>query len=94
MDEKKNLTIIFIVTLPISLTIFTFVFFNFDQIFNSYLYGFIPLCGLLIFFVCLFSFKKLMAEIKYDLVFKKNREKNIRDYYRYKMMMDPPDWDT
>jgi ABC-type glycerol-3-phosphate transport system permease component len=94
MDGKKNLTIIFILTLPITLTIFTFVFFNFNQIFNSYLYESIFLFGLLTFFVCLFSFKKLMAEIKYDLVFKKNQEKNIRDVYRYKMMMDPPDWDT
>lgn len=94
MDEKKNLTLIFILSLPVSLVILVSCLLSFNKIFCSFFYQIIFLIGVLTVFVCLLSLRRLLAEIKYDTHVRKRHKKTIQDVYRYKLMMDPPDWDT
>ncbi|UCF49221.1 MAG: hypothetical protein JSU91_05585 [Thermoplasmatales archaeon] len=35
-----------------------------------------------------------LIKVRYLLKIKKEREKNIRDFYRYQRFLDPPDFDV
>lgn len=94
MDEKKNLALFFILSLPVSMVFLTVSLFSIEKLYDSFFYQILLIIGLINLFICLFSLKKFHVEIKYDINNRKKMEKTIRDFYRYKIMMDPPDIDT
>ena len=91
MGEKKNLALFFIISFMASVSLLLLCFFNCEKIFNSFFYQSVFFIGIIIFVFCIFYFRRLIAEFRYDICFRRNREKNIRDIYRYNNVMDPPE---
>jgi len=50
--------------------------------------------GSLSFLVALWSMRKLLEEIRYELNEIREIENTIKDYYRYERLMDPSDMDN
>ena len=49
--------------------------------------------AILVLLVAISSIYNRLIDVKYSLKLKQEKEKNIRDFYRYQQLVDPPDFD-
>ena len=70
-----------------------FISFN-NMIFSKLIYLFIIAMIILGFLGAIIAIYFRYIKVRYLLKIKKEKEKNIRDFYRYQKFLDPPDFDV
>ena len=94
MAMQKMSDMVFISFLSILALSTLCLFFVFSSIYVE-LTDYIMLSTIFIsFLVVLFSLRKLVLDMKFDISEKVVKEKNIRDIYQYNQVLDPPDIDN
>lgn len=91
MKEKNLLKIKFIFLLLTSFSILYFAIFDLSNYFSGSVYYFTLFFVFIVFVFSILYLKKLLAEMKYDIDEKKQKEKNVRDCYQYLQLLNPPD---
>ncbi len=84
----------FLLSLPIALVSFLILFFNVNMISKKLIYDFVFVIALLNFVVAIISIRKLMIDVKHDKKIINRKEKNVRDFYQYTQLLDPPEMDN
>lgn len=91
MKEKKSLALTIIFLLSTGFLILLFTIFDVNHFFLGIIFYISLVFIVLIFVISSFFLKRLIAEIKYDVEDKKIKEKNVKDYYQYIQVLNPPD---
>ena len=91
MNERKSMGLIFIISLIFTTVLLLVAILNIDLILSVSFYQMILVITFMSFIIFFISFRKFIAEFKYDIDEKKDKEKNVRDYYNYLQLLDPPD---
>ena len=91
MRERITMMITFLLSLPIALVSFLILFFNVNMISKKLIYDFVFIIALLNFTIAIISIRKLMIEVKHDKKVINHKEKNVRDFYQYTQLLDPPE---
>jgi len=94
MNERRSMGIIFIVSLLFTIGLLMFIVININLILTVRLYQIIVLITVLNFMLFFVSYRKLSAEIKYDIDEHNQKEKSVRDYYQYIQLLDPPEYNN
>jgi hypothetical protein len=55
------------------------------------IYDFVFIIALLNFTIAIISIRKLMIDVKHDKKVINRKEKNVRDFYQYTQLLDPPE---
>ena len=63
---------------------------NFNLIFSDIIYQFTLIFSCLIFFGSILSLYTIMSKLKKEIIVEKEKQKNIRDFYLYTQLLDPP----
>ncbi len=87
--RTRGIVFIFWILLAI-LSLFWIVF---SIISFEIVYLFVFIMAFLALFTAIMSINKMLIDAKYTLKFKKEKENNVRDFYRYQQLFDPPDSD-
>jgi len=94
MTDKKTLAKVFTFSLLLAvLSMSWFVFnmiFDIDLVFREISYQFALVLAFLSFFISIVFLRKLLVSIRRDINIRNEKEKNIRDFHQYKMLLDPP----
>ena len=90
MNERKSMGLIFIFSLMFTIVLLLVAILNIDLILSVSFYQMILVITFMSFIIFFISFRKFIAEVKYDIDEKKDKEKNVRDYYNYLQLLDPP----
>jgi len=61
--------------------------------FTEFVYQFVFIMSCLSFFISVVSTHQILASVKEKIEDVKNKEKNVKDMYRYNQLLDPPDAD-
>lgn len=96
MTDRQKLGITFIFSLEFFLvSLFLIVAYNMRNGFTSFLreniYQFILIVLILSAIVVIFSFHKIIADIRCEINEERKKEKTVRDYYNYYQSYTPPD---
>jgi len=91
MRERITMMITFLLSLPIALVSFLILFFNVNMISKKLIYDFVFIIALLNFTIAIISIRKLMIDVKHDKKVINRKEKNVRDFYQYTQLLDPPE---
>ena len=76
-------------TLSIIWIIFNVI--NFSLILTEFTFQFVFIMACLSFFVSMFSLKLLIAKVKHIIDLENEKQRNIKDVYRYEQLLNPPD---
>ena len=91
--KTSQITFIFWILLSLFFILYV-VFISFNNMFISkIIYVFIFVMVMFGFFGAIISVYNRFIKVKYLLKIKQEKEKNIRDFYRYQQILDPPDFD-
>lgn len=91
MKGFRTRSIVFIFWLLLAILSTFFIIFNIVNFEIVYLFVFImAFLGL---FIAIISINKMLIDAKYLLKLKKEKENNVRDFYRYQQLLNPPDSD-
>ena len=94
MMRSKILTITFtfwvlIIVLSVSWLIFLFVN-NFQLAFSNMLILFVLIIACFSFILSIFFMSQMLIDVRSEIKKAKEKEKNIRDFYQYDQLLDPP----
>ncbi len=91
--KSRQITFIFWILLTLFFVLYV-VFISFNNMFISkIIYVFIFVMVIFGFFGAILSIYNRFKKVKFILKIKQEKEKNIRDFYRYQQILDPPDFD-
>ena len=91
--KSRQITFIFWILLTLFFILYV-VFISFNNMFISkIIYVFIFVMVIFGFFGAILSIYNRFKKVKFILKIKQEKEKNIRDFYRYQLILDPPDFD-
>ena len=94
MADKKTLANIF--TFSLLLAVLSMSWFVFNMLVDIYMVfrktscQFALVLAFLSFFISIVFLRKLLVSIRRDINRKNEKEKNIRDFHQYNMLLDPP----
>ncbi len=89
----SQITFIFWILLILLFVLYVvFISFN-NMIISKIIFVFIFVMAIFGFFGAIISVYNRFTKVKYLLKIKQEKEKNIRDFYRYQQTLDPPDFD-
>jgi len=96
MIDRQKLGITFIFSLEfllisLSLLVVYSIKNGFISLLKENLYQFILIVLILSFLIAIFSFHKIIADIRYEIDEERKKEKTVRDYYNYYQSYAPPD---
>jgi len=94
MMRSKILTMTFtfwvlIIVLSVSWLIFLFVN-NFQLAFSNMLILFVLIIACFSFILSIFFMSQMLIDVRSEIKKAKEKEKNIRDFYQYDQLLDPP----
>ncbi len=94
MTRRKSLTMLFLSSLILciifSSMLLSFVLFGGGQILNRLPYMILVLIFIANLFLCLHSFRTLLADIRLRLNDTKEKEKSVKECYQYEQLLNPP----
>lgn len=94
MTDKKTLVKVFTFSLLLAVLSMSWFVFNMivdiDLVFGEISCQFALVLAFLSFFISIVFLRKLLVSIRRDINRRNEKEKNIRDFYQYKMLLDPP----
>lgn len=64
-----------------------------NLIFTELVYLFVLVLAIFSLFVAIISIRSMLIDVKSSLELKQEKEKHVRDFYRYQQLLDPPDAD-
>lgn len=91
MKETKTLGIIFISSL--SILVISCLILILSLLFKKTSFQSIFVIVIIGFCISFFSLRKFLVESRYEIDEKKQKEKNIRDCYKYQQLLNPPNAD-
>lgn len=96
MIDRQKLGIAFIFSLEfllisLSLLVVYSIKNGFISILKENLYQFILIVLISSLLIAVFSFRKIIADIRYEINEERKKEKTVRDYYNYYQSYTPPD---
>jgi len=94
MKEKYVLYLVFIVSTILLFLNMIFVIVNFSILFDNYLFLLISAIFTIVIVFMYMSLKRIIIEYNYDIKEKKQKEKNVKDCYRYHTLMNPPEYNN
>jgi len=68
-----------------------FTIINFSLLLTEFTFKFVFSMACLSFFVSILSINILLNKVNYIINLKNERQRNIKDVYRYEQLLDPPD---
>jgi len=94
MTDKKTLAKVFTFSLLLAVLSMSWFVFNMvvdiDLVFRKFSCQFALILAFLSFFISIVFLRKLLVSIRRDINWRNEKEKNIRDFRQYKMLLDPP----
>ena len=94
MTDKKTLANVFTFSLLLAVLSMSWFVFNIivdiDLVFREVYCQFVLILAFLSFFISIIFLRKLLISIQRDINRRNEKEKNIRDFRQYKMLLDPP----
>lgn len=94
MTDKKTLAKVFIFSLLLAVLSMSWFVFNMivdiDMVFREVSCQFALVLAFLSFFISIVFLRKLLVSTRRDINGRNEKEKNIRDFHQYKMLLDPP----
>ena len=94
MTDKKTLAKVFTFSLLLAVLSMSWFVFNMivdiDLVFGEISCQFALVLAFLSFFISIVFLRKLLVSIRRDINRRNEKEKNIRDFRQYKMLLDPP----
>ena len=94
MTDKKTLAKVFIFSLLLAVLSMSWFVFNMlvdiDLVFREVSCQFALVLAFLSFFISIVFLRKLLVSTRRDINGRNEKEKNIRDFHQYKMLLDPP----
>jgi len=94
MKGKRNQKILFIfwtILLVLAIILMIFNLFNIDLLFTEIVYQFVLILSCLSLFASIISIREILVDVKLKIVEENEKERNIKDVYRYQQLLDPPD---
>jgi len=96
MKGKRTQKVLFIFwTILTILTVFWIIFniFNISLLLTESVYQFVFVLSCLCLFASIISVREILADAKLKIIEENEKQRNIRDVYRYQQLLDPPDAD-
>lgn len=94
MTDKKTLAKVFTFSLLLAVLSMSWFVFNMivdiDMVFREVSCQFALVLAFLSFFISIVFLRKLLVSTRRDINGRNEKEKNIRDFHQYKMLLDPP----
>jgi predicted membrane protein len=90
--NKGQIRFIFWILVSLFFVLYVFSLSLKNEIISKLVYIFIFFMAIFIFVGFTVSFYYRFKKVKYVLQIKKEKEKNIRDFYSYQKLLDPPDF--
>ncbi len=94
MTDKKTLAKVFTFSLLLAVLSMSWFVFNMlvdiDLVFREVSCQFALVLAFLSFFISIVFLRKLLVSTRRDINGRNEKEKNIRDFHQYKMLLDPP----
>ena len=94
MTDKKTLAKVFTFSLLLAVLFMSWFVFNMvvdiDLVFRKLSCQFALVLAFLSFFISIVFLRKLLVSTRRDINGRNEKEKNIRDFHQYKMLLDPP----
>jgi len=94
MTDKKTLAKVFTFSLLLAVLSMSWFVFNMivyiDLVFREISFQFALVLAFLSFFISIVFLRKLLVSIRRDINRRNEKEKNIRDFRQYNMLLDPP----
>jgi hypothetical protein len=89
---RGQIRFVFWILITVIFVLYIFYMSFSNELISKLVYIFIFLLALLVFIGTFVSFYLRFKKVKIYLKIKQETEKNIRDFYRYEKLMDPPDF--
>jgi hypothetical protein len=90
--NRVKIRFIFWILISLFFVLYVFSLSLKHEIIAKFVYIFIFFMAIFIFVGFSISFYYRFKKVKYVLKIKREKEKNIRDFYRYERFMEPPDF--
>ena len=94
MTDKKTLVKVFTFSLLLAVLSMSWFVFNIivdiDLVFREVSCQFTLVLAFLSFFISIVFLRKLLVSKRRDKIRRNEKERNIRDFHQYRMLLDPP----
>jgi len=94
MTDKKTLAKVFTFSLLLAVLSMSWFVFNIivdiDLVFREVSCQFALVLAFLSFFISIVFLRKLLVSMRRDINRRNEKERNIRDFHQYRMLLDPP----
>ena len=97
MKKTKTTALVFLLSCSIALlTVFwlSYSIHGFNLLMTEIMYKLVLALALFSVFITGFYMHRLLADIRYKINIRKEKEKNVIDYYQYCQLVNPPDMDN